>query len=101
MQKIHSDIPFTPSTCPELSGQSRDYQRQQDTEMNIAPIGVLALQYCHKQLPLTVLRSRAGFYIGTQDEGEPCSRESVEYFACHEQAEFALKQGHWTQRQSV
>ncbi|WP_237385438.1 hypothetical protein [Xenorhabdus sp. Sc-CR9] len=69
--------------------------------MHVAPIGVLALQYCHKQLPLTVLQSRAGFYIGTLDEGMPCSRESVEYFACREQAEFALKQGQWTQRQSV
>ncbi|MDC9597977.1 hypothetical protein [Xenorhabdus anantnagensis] len=69
--------------------------------MNIAPIGVLALQYCHKQLPLIVLRSRAGFYIGTLDEGEPCSRESVEYFAYREQAELALQQGRWTQRQSA
>ncbi|MEQ1968448.1 hypothetical protein ABLA30_15855 [Xenorhabdus nematophila] len=69
--------------------------------MNIAPIGVLALQYCHKQLPLTVLQTRAGFYIGTVDGGEPCSRESVEYFARREQAEFALKQGCWTQRQSL
>ncbi|MDE9555619.1 hypothetical protein KKJ06_09275 [Xenorhabdus bovienii] len=69
--------------------------------MNVAPIGILALQYCHKQLPLTVLRRRTGFYIGTMDEGEPCSRESVEYFTRREQAEFALKQGQWTQRQSV
>ncbi|CDH35213.1 hypothetical protein [Xenorhabdus bovienii] len=69
--------------------------------MNVAPIGILALQYCHKQLPLTVLRRRAGFYIGTIDEGTPCSRESVEYFSRREQAEFALKQGQWTQRQSV
>lgn len=69
--------------------------------MNIAPIGVLALQYCHKRLPLTVLQTRAGFYIGTMDEGEPCSRESVEYFAHRELAEFALKQGGWTQRQSL
>ncbi|MDR0218676.1 MAG: hypothetical protein LBI71_07310 [Enterobacteriaceae bacterium] len=69
--------------------------------MNMAPIGVLAQQYCHKQLPLTVLRSGAGFYIGTMDAGEPCSRESVEYFFHREQAEFALKQGHWTQRQSL
>ncbi|CAM3542804.1 conserved hypothetical protein [Xenorhabdus nematophila ATCC 19061] len=66
--------------------------------MNAAPIGFLALQYCHKQLPLIVLRRRAGFYIGTIDEGIPCSRESVEYFARREQAEFALKQGQWTQR---
>ncbi|MDC9616207.1 hypothetical protein PSI19_20595 [Xenorhabdus khoisanae] len=67
--------------------------------MNIAPIGVLALQYCHKQLPLTVLQTCAGFYIGTIEGGMPCSRESMEYFASREQAEFALKQGRWTQRQ--
>ncbi|PHM23162.1 hypothetical protein [Xenorhabdus budapestensis] len=68
--------------------------------MNIAPIGILALQYCHKQLPLTVLQTRAGFYIGTIEGGVPCSRESMEYFASREQVEFALKQGQWTQRQS-
>ncbi|WP_338803425.1 hypothetical protein WDV76_14850 [Xenorhabdus griffiniae] len=68
--------------------------------MNVAPIGLLALQYCHKQLPLTVLQTRAGFYIGTIEGGVPCSRESREYFARREQAEFALKQGRWTQRQS-
>ncbi|MCG3472486.1 hypothetical protein L7750_19585 [Xenorhabdus bovienii] len=68
--------------------------------MRFASIGFLALQYCHKQLPLTVLQTRAGFYIGTTDDGVPCSRESVEYFARREQAEFALKQGQWTQRQS-
>ncbi|QTL41748.1 hypothetical protein HGO23_14635 [Xenorhabdus budapestensis] len=69
--------------------------------MNISLIGVLALQYCHKQLPLTVLRSRAGFYIGTMEAGVPCSRESTEYFASREQAELALQQGRWTQRQSA
>ncbi|MEX0448117.1 hypothetical protein [Xenorhabdus sp. SGI246] len=69
--------------------------------MSITPIGILALQYCHKQLPLMVLQTRAGFYIGTMDEGKPCSRESVEYFAYRELAEFALKQGCWTQRQSL
>ncbi|WP_338803457.1 hypothetical protein WDV76_15115 [Xenorhabdus griffiniae] len=52
--------------------------------MNITPIGILALQYCHKQLPLTVLQTRAGFYIGTIEGGVPCSRESMEYFARRE-----------------
>ncbi|WP_422824375.1 hypothetical protein [Xenorhabdus bharatensis] len=101
MQKTHSDIPFTPLTCPDVSGQSFNYQRQQEAEMNIAPIGVLALQYCHKQLPLAVLQSRAGFYIGTMEAGVPCSRESTEYFASREQAELALQQGRWAQRQSA
>ncbi|CDG90248.1 hypothetical protein L7750_12430 [Xenorhabdus bovienii] len=66
--------------------------------MNFSAIGILALQYCHKQLPLTVLPRRIGFYIGTMDGDAPCSRESVEYFASYEQAELALKQGRWTQR---
>lgn len=74
---------------------------KQDTAMNVASIGFLALQYCHKQLPLTVLQTRVGFYIGTMEDGVPCSRESVEYVASRVQAEFALKQGQWTQRQSV
>ncbi|WP_370588424.1 hypothetical protein [Xenorhabdus sp. BG5] len=47
--------------------------------MNVPSIGFLALQYCHKQLPLTVLQTRAGFYIGTTEGGVPCSRESMEY----------------------
>lgn len=39
--------------------------------------GLLALEYCGKRLPLQVLQSAAGFYIGTMDDDGPCSRESV------------------------
>ena len=60
-------------------------------------IGKLALQYCAVRLRLEVLKSNAGFYIGTFDDG-PCSRESVEYFATKDQAERALAAGSWTQR---
>ena len=36
--------------------------------------------FIDKRLPLQVCESRAGFYIGTlNQDGTPCSRESVEY----------------------
>lgn len=62
--------------------------------------GCLALEYCNKRLPLTVLKTRA-YYIGTLDatDGLPCSRESVEYFDTQEKAEKALRTGNWTQKQ--
>ena len=40
--------------------------------------GALALAWTGKRLPLQVLRSAAGHYIGTQDDEGPVSRESVE-----------------------
>ena len=56
-----------------------------------APIG---------RFPVEVLRSAAGYYIGTRDgEGAPVSRESLEYYATYEAAEQALQKGTWTQRQ--
>jgi len=61
------------------------------------PSGLLALAYVGKRLPLQVLRSAAGHYIGTFDDG-PASRESVEYFPSHEAACHALETGAWTQR---
>lgn len=62
------------------------------------PSGLLALAYVGKSLSLQVLRSAAGHYIGTFDDG-PVSRESVEYFPSHEAARHALETGAWTQRQ--
>ncbi|EAR7391878.1 hypothetical protein LH785_001215 [Salmonella enterica] len=53
--------------------------------------GLLAARFAGLSLPLKVLRSGAGYYIGTQNEEGPVSRESVEYFATHSQAERALK----------
>lgn len=61
-------------------------------------IGKLALEYCKKRLPLQVLRSNAGYYIGTASEDGPCSRESAEYFRKQGDAEDALANGKWTQR---
>jgi hypothetical protein len=60
--------------------------------------GVLALQYCHLRLPLQVLRSAAGYYIGTAEFDGPCSRESEEYWELESEAQQALVTGQWTQK---
>lgn len=61
--------------------------------------GQLAAFWCKKVLPLQVLESRAGYYIGTLDEdGLPCSRESNEYFPTEEAAQKAFGCGGWTQK---
>lgn len=50
-------------------------------------------------LPLQVMESQAGFYIGRRDtDGSPYSRESQEYWPTQKEAEEAFKQGAWTQR---
>jgi hypothetical protein len=52
-----------------------------------------------KCFPLQVLKSRAGYYIGTRDDdGSPYSRESVEYWEKLSDAEAALVDGRWTQK---
>lgn len=53
-----------------------------------------------KRLPLQVLESASGFYIGTADNDGPCSRESVEYWPDATLARSALVSGRWTQRQA-
>ncbi|HHQ4216571.1 TPA: hypothetical protein ACSQFT_001567 [Pseudomonas aeruginosa] len=53
----------------------------------------------HYKLPLQVLMSNAGFYIGTLDEEGPASRESVEYYPSRELTQQALDNGTWTQRE--
>lgn len=63
----------------------------------VTEAGALALIHTGKRLPLQVLRSTAGYYLGTLDDG-PVSRESVDYFPTHEAASHALKTGAWTQR---
>jgi hypothetical protein len=42
-----------------------------------ASFGQLALTYCGKFLPLEILHSAAGHYIGTRDTEGPVSRESA------------------------
>ena len=63
-----------------------------------SPYGTIALQFCGLTLPLEVLKSGAGFYIGTSTDEGPCSRESVEYWVHHSEAHDALKNHTWTQR---
>ena len=62
------------------------------------PYGVLAAQDRGLRLPLEVLKSRAGFYIGTSTQEGPYSRESVEYWQAESEAWSALKNQTWTQR---
>lgn len=45
-------------------------------------------------LPFQILKSAAGFYIGTWLDG-PYSRESACYWKTHEQAQEALNTGRW------
>lgn len=69
------------------------------TTSNSPVFGYLASEYAQRQLPISVLESAAGFYIGTFDPKEgPCSRESVEYYPTAALARSALDQGTWTQR---
>lgn len=67
--------------------------------MTTLAYGKLAAEYAGLQLPLQVLESGSGFYIGTADENVgPVSRES-EYFKTQAAADKALSEGSWTQRQ--
>jgi hypothetical protein len=55
-----------------------------------------------ENLELQVLKSAAGYYLGTRDDvGDPVSRESEEYYRTEEQAKKALKESIWTQRGGV
>lgn len=66
-------------------------------ELLMTIYGALAMANGVK-LPVQVLRSAAGFYLGTVDDEGPYSRESVEYWPNHEGAEQALASGNWQQR---
>jgi len=60
--------------------------------------GVLAAR-AGFDLPIRVLSSRAGYYVGTfSDTHGPVSRESQEYYPTQLQAEEAFRKGTWTQR---
>jgi len=68
--------------------------------MNFRKHGQLAFVHCGKRLNLIILKSNAGWYIGTADEDGPCSRECVEYFPSQEAAGDALRNGQWTQKET-
>ena len=61
--------------------------------------GFLAAQIGY-HLELSVLQSRAGYYIGTSQDFIPVSRESVEYFKTQAEAQAALENNSFTQRLS-
>lgn len=63
--------------------------------------GMLAAKHCNQRLELTVLKSNAGFYIGTVDSvyGLPCSRESDCYWPSQVLAQQALDTKIWPQKQ--
>jgi hypothetical protein len=63
--------------------------------------GMLAAEFGGRQLPLQVCKSAAGFYVGTREEnGEPFSRESQEYWPTRQKAERALTLRIWSQRRA-
>ena len=62
--------------------------------------GRLAYVYCKQREEVQVLKSQAGFYIGTLSEGLPCSRESNEYYGAEKDAMQALIDDSWTQKVS-
>jgi hypothetical protein len=62
--------------------------------------GKLAREYSQVILPITVLKSARGYYIGTaSEELGYVSRESDEYFLTEAGARAALSTGNWTQRE--
>ncbi|MBK0035155.1 hypothetical protein IBT47_22975 [Erwinia sp. S43] len=63
--------------------------------------GFLAQKYLNVVLPLEVMQSGRGYYIGTADQesGAPATRESNEYFRKKIDAENALKANLWTQKE--
>lgn len=64
-------------------------------------LGRLALEH-GDELPLEVLSSAAGFYLGTFHPTEgPNTRESAEYWPKRKQAQEALDSGNWTQRERL
>jgi len=72
-----------------------------ETQAEGKPIAVLALAATGQKLPLQVLESQRGFYLGAVDSEGPVSRESEEYWPSPNLAGEALLTGCWTQRKSA
>ncbi len=77
-----------------MSNSSKD----SSAPLDFRRYGRLAYIYCKQREELKVLRSQAGFYIGTLSEGFPCSRESNEYYTSEDDALLALINDTWTQK---
>lgn len=60
-------------------------------------VGALA-RASGKEYPMEILRSAAGFYLGTYSDSGPYTRESMEYWPTREKAKKAWDEGRWTQR---
>lgn len=60
--------------------------------------GQIAKVWGFGELPLRVLQSNAGWYIGTWDNEGPVSRESECYYRTQEEAQKALDTNTWTQK---
>ena len=77
--------------------QNDDQERKgAQAEAIPSPRGALA-KACGYDLPLQILKSQAGFYLGTWQDG-PITRESAEYWRSQRDAETALILKRWTQR---
>jgi len=64
--------------------------------------GIIAKSALGEEFEVQVLKSNAGYYLGTQTiEGMPASRESREYWSTHDNAQQALDSGSWTQRHEL
>ena len=62
--------------------------------------GILAARFGY-DLPIRVLSSRAGYYIGTFSETHGVvSRKSQQYYPTQQLAEEAFRKGTWTQRRN-
>ena len=70
------------------------------TKLVPGPKGALAREWMGLSLPLSVMESPRGFYLGTYNDAGPISRESVETWATEAAAEKALASNGegWNQR---
>lgn len=68
--------------------------------MKFQKTGKLAKEWCGVTAPLQILRSAAGFYIGTAGDDGPISRESNEYWRTQADAQNALDNNLWTQKEN-
>ena len=61
--------------------------------------GYLVKKFSGEKLPLEILSSPYGWYIGTRKDGSPYTQESAELYSTAKAAERAFRTGRWTQRQ--
>ena len=72
--------------------------RLEDDEL-VTIVGKVFELQCGEELEIRVLKSGAGYYIGTLcDEHGPHSRESYNYFGTQEMAQEALDKDLWIRR---